>query len=247
MNKAGYTMIELMAVIAIIGLIFTIGIISYSSLIQRSNDTVYESYMDGMHEAAQTYVIDHPVANGGNVRITLGQLIDEDKIEYINNPRKNSDKCLESYVDAKRDDKGNVVSYEYNVCLECAGFKEGTSEEEQCRWTYASGGSIPGLQCNVTPNIPSNPSVGDMYCVKVYDVIDYIGNFRCTSKSSNTQISGEEYYVTLSECQNAIPADCDPSKPIDVTCHEEALMRREVYEYTCQTVTVKNNCKTYIN
>ena len=63
MNKNGYTMVELLAVIAIIGLIFTIGIVSYSSLINRSNEAVYESYIDGMHEAAITYVMENPLSD----------------------------------------------------------------------------------------------------------------------------------------------------------------------------------------
>ena len=119
MNKHGYTMVELLAVIVIIGLLFTIATISYTSLINKSNNTVYESYMDAMHEAAITYVIGHPVEDTKEEKVSLNQLISDNKIDYINNPKDNNDKWPGSYIEVKREDKNSVTNYEYNVCLRC--------------------------------------------------------------------------------------------------------------------------------
>lgn len=117
MNKHGYTMVELLAVIAIIGLLFTIGVISYSSLINKSNNTVYESYIDAMHEAVITYVMENPIKDKDT--ITLSQLISDNKIDYINNPKDSNNKCSNSYIDVNRKDINGVISYEYKVCLIC--------------------------------------------------------------------------------------------------------------------------------
>ena len=128
MNKNGYTMVELLAVIAIIGLIFTIGIVSYSSLINRSNEAVYESYIDGMHEAAITYVMDNPLSDKSSKKITINELINSGKIDYINNPKDSNDKCSNSYIDVNRKDINGVISYEYKVCLICNDYNEETNQ-----------------------------------------------------------------------------------------------------------------------
>ncbi len=127
MNKHGYTMVELLAVIAIIGLLFTIATISYTSLINKSSNTVYENYMDSMHEAVLTYVIDHPIKDNGSEKdatISLSQLISDHKIDYINNPKDSNDKCGNSYIDVNREDINGVTNYKYNVYLICNDYNE---------------------------------------------------------------------------------------------------------------------------
>ena len=117
MNKNGYTMIELLAVITIIGLIFTIAIVSYTSLIDKANNTVYESYINNMHEAAINYFSDNLLLT--EKKLMLSDLISSNRIAPINNPKNDSDKCLNSYIDATRNDENGVISIEYKVCLIC--------------------------------------------------------------------------------------------------------------------------------
>lgn len=128
MNKRGYTMIELLAVIAIIGLLFTIGIATYTWIIERANNTVYESYVDGMHEAAITYIME----NGQTNKITLSELLASKKIDYINNPKNNNDKCENSYINVTRGDVNGVISYEYKVCLICNDYNN-EANEDNCK------------------------------------------------------------------------------------------------------------------
>ena len=123
MNKYGYTMVELLAVIAIIRLIFTIGVISYSSLINKSNNTVYEKYRDSMHEAAMTYIMEHPINND---TINLSELILSNRNDYINNPKDNNDRCEKSYINVIRNDINGVINYEYTVCLVCNDYNDET-------------------------------------------------------------------------------------------------------------------------
>ena len=126
MNKKGYTIIELLAVIAIIGLLFTIAIISYSGLINKANETVYKNYINSMHEAAITYFTDNVLIS--NETIYLNDLIAQNKIEEINNPKNNSDKCTstnranDSYIVATRNDENGVISIEYSVYLKCIDY-----------------------------------------------------------------------------------------------------------------------------
>ena len=120
MNRKGYTIMELLAVIVIIGLLFSIAIVSYTSFINTANNRVYESYRDNMHEAAIMYFTDHLLTNNETKRLDLNTLINENRIEKIKNPKNSNDYCTDnSYIDAKRIDTDGVISIIYDVYLKC--------------------------------------------------------------------------------------------------------------------------------
>lgn len=119
MNKKGFSLIELIVVIAIIGLLLSIAVISYTSFIKKSNDLVYETYMDEMARAATMYLIDNRIID--EKRLSINEL----NINSINNPKDINDKCEnDSYVLITRDDKKderdvNTIYYKYEVHLNC--------------------------------------------------------------------------------------------------------------------------------
>ena len=118
MNKKGFTLVELLATIVIIGLIGGLAVVAYSSLIHQSEDKVFETYMDTMHGEAILYLSNNPgemPANGSNKNITLTQL----NVDPINNPKKSTDLCLGSYVNVKRTVVNGVDSITYTVYLVC--------------------------------------------------------------------------------------------------------------------------------
>lgn len=127
MNNKGLTLIELLAVIVIIGLLSGIGLVSYNVFIEKANDRVYKSYEDTMKAHAEMYLIDNPniipsINSYVNLSITnLG-------VPSINNPDDKDDKCLNSYVKVTRGDnvEGNV-NLSYKVCLICNSYESDTS------------------------------------------------------------------------------------------------------------------------
>ena len=247
MNKSGYTMVELLAVIAIIGLLFTIATVSYSSLINKSNNTVYESYRDSMHMAIQTYVIDNPIkdiSEEKDATITLQELINKKKIDYINNPKDSNDKCDNSYIDINRNDVDGVVNYEYKVCLICNDYNEETFKDKSCEWKYMGDkvSNISNTECGVVPN---NPNEGDKYCKEKIDIIQYGGSFHCIDYSGR-QATVPAWYDTLSECQNAVPRGCDRRVTLR-ECNINIHDYYSIYQYTCTTTINGSNCKTYSN
>ena len=129
MNKKGYTVIELLAVITIIGLLFSIAIVAYSGFIDKANNKVYETYIDSLHEAAVIYFTKNAsnLPFNGQTKYFKNSCNNETdcipfsalKIENIKNPKKESDKCLDSTITATRNDISGNISINYKVKLIC--------------------------------------------------------------------------------------------------------------------------------
>ncbi len=117
MNKKGFSLVELLAVIVILGIIASIAIVSYNALINQTETKSYKNYESSMKSSATMYILD----NGYKDKITLAELINSDKIDEFNNPN-SDDKCLDSYVSVI---KNNNDSFDlsYKVCLICPEYK----------------------------------------------------------------------------------------------------------------------------
>ena len=129
MNRKGYTLVELLAVIVIIGLIIGIAVISYSSYQQSTAERVFETYMDSMHEATIMYFLEHtdemPTSTNTSKKILLQNL----PIDKFNNPFKQGDYCVNdnSYVTATWQDSTNnkgMSGIKYSVCLYCNQYQK---------------------------------------------------------------------------------------------------------------------------
>ena len=103
MNRNGYTLVELLAVIVIIALIGGIGVVAYNSYQRATAERVFETYMDSMHESMAMYLVDNttliPKSSGEKRRVLLRDL----PLDNIKNPYNIDDKCLnsESYVEVE--------------------------------------------------------------------------------------------------------------------------------------------------
>lgn len=124
MNNKGLTLIELLAVILIIGLLSGVGLLSYNVFIERASERVYNSYEDTMKAHAEMHLINNPrdIPTIGNYNDLFINILD---IDPINNPDDSEDKCLNSYVKVTRGnntEEGNI-NLTYKVCLICNSYK----------------------------------------------------------------------------------------------------------------------------
>ena len=118
MNKRGFTLIEVLAVIAIIALLLAVGVVAYSRIISRTTNEYFEKFRDTMHAEAIYYVTKHPNdINWSNNTATLS--LASLAMDPIKNPKNSKDLCSNSYVTLTRSRVGNVLSITYNVCLVC--------------------------------------------------------------------------------------------------------------------------------
>ncbi len=128
MNKKGYTLIELLAVIAILGILMGLAYVGVSSYLRSTTKAVIDDYEKNLKTAATNYLIKNsdmvPDVNQ-EVVLDAQELKDKGFLEEMMDPRNKNSSCVSgSYV--KVVNKG-VVSYnrdlEYKVCLKCQSYK----------------------------------------------------------------------------------------------------------------------------
>ncbi len=118
MNKHGFTLVELLATIVILGLLAGMATISYTAFVKSSAEKVYESYEDTMHAEAVYKLTMHysDVSFSGN-KATLS--LQDLAIEPFNNPDDKGNTCSSSFVEVTKSTVNGVLSFHYKVCLKC--------------------------------------------------------------------------------------------------------------------------------
>ena len=82
-NKKGFTLLELLAVLIILGILMVLAYMGVSRYIRQTNDALYEDYEKNISTGATNYLIDHT----GSVPLE-GQTITEKTIDFINRIKK---------------------------------------------------------------------------------------------------------------------------------------------------------------
>ncbi len=131
-NK-GFTMVELLVVIVIIGLLATIGMISFRAIQDNASDEYYDTTQENIILAAKSYYEANnkllPSIEGDEKQITLETLINNNYLEDIYD--KNQEKCnyKESKVTVSR---LKEADYKYDVFLVCndPNFKDDDTSSE---------------------------------------------------------------------------------------------------------------------
>ncbi len=130
MNKKGFTMIELMATITLLGVMLTLAVVSVSKYLNKARDTVYKDYEDTLKNATTDYFLNHtgllPEINDANgTKVLATTLINEGYLENMKDPKNNSLNCNNnSYVIVTRKDNvGFNMDLEYKICLVCSKYK----------------------------------------------------------------------------------------------------------------------------
>jgi len=92
MNNKGFTLIELIVTIVILGVVMSIGTYSIISIVNSSKEENYESLIKNIKSAVETYAIECKYAKTTSVtcssQLTLGDLV---KYGYLSGNGKNSD------------------------------------------------------------------------------------------------------------------------------------------------------------
>ena len=90
MNKKGFTMVELLGTIVILGILMSVAIAAYSTIRERSAKKTYNLLHKGVADAAENYFLDVP----GDDNITVDDLVEQDYLEPANDPWDPDKKCV---------------------------------------------------------------------------------------------------------------------------------------------------------
>ena len=120
----GFTLVELLATIIILGLLTTIAYVSVTKILDRGNDSYYDSQENMLVLAGREYFADHrselPKEIGGTSTVTLETLIEEKYIDPIKDKNENVCDELNSTVTAQ---KITDRDFQYYGILECGNYK----------------------------------------------------------------------------------------------------------------------------
>ena len=120
MNKKGYTLIELLSVIVIIGLVIGIVMFAISVVLSGSKEKYYKSIENNILLASNNYFEDYRYMQPINDDISEVSIIDLVEKKYIEIIKDSSgNECTNGKVYAYRENNNTA----YKVCLECNDYK----------------------------------------------------------------------------------------------------------------------------
>ena len=135
LNNKGFSLLEILAVIIIIGVIATIAAPTVSKYVSGSKLTTFIAYEDSMEDAAKNAVLDCVGNNsskcelpdkGKTSTIKLSYLVEEGFIDEITPPKGGKCDLEKSFV--RVENRGNL-NYKFKVCLYCDDY---TSNDSIC-------------------------------------------------------------------------------------------------------------------
>ena len=120
MNKRGFTLVELLATITILGILSGIGVVAVSAILNNARKNYYSSLKGTIESAARSYYSDHrallPVGEGESTKVNITTL---ETNRYLSPVKDNggSRSCSGSVTVTRQ----SVENYQYKVSLTCAG------------------------------------------------------------------------------------------------------------------------------
>lgn len=116
MNKKGFTLVELIAIILVLSIILTVVFISLTGSIENTKESEYKNFILNLEMAAETYVnlpgiykdIDEKIKNGEHVQISVYDLISKGIIDEIpTNPK--TDGEFTNYISVTKNSNNEFV------------------------------------------------------------------------------------------------------------------------------------------
>ncbi len=127
-NKKGFTLLELIAVIIILGILMSLAYTSVSKYLNQARSTTYSDFEKNITSGVTNYLIDHTGSipdEGESLVVDVEKLVCEGYVDDLQDPRESARTCnLESYAIVKRNnDTSSNMDIEYSACLKCTGYE----------------------------------------------------------------------------------------------------------------------------
>ncbi len=241
-NNKGFTMVELLATVAILGILTSIAITAVSSLLNKAHEEYYNNQEKNLVLAAQAFYNSNktrlPKVIGKKDKVTETELREANylKEDLKNYDGKNCDKTPESYVTVF---KYNQSEYSYTAYLNCGN--------------RSSSETLKNGKPHFVVDFPLDPGEGKTYkdVAKAKINIKIMGNesktIKLLSYSYIVSYSNGSKYIEVFNSGNKYSRDLEVSKVVDLskyTIGGEAKIRVKI---TATNINGNTNTKVFIN
>ena len=126
-NRKGFTLVELLATVTIVGVIAVIGAIAYTRYIENTKQQAYDTLAESAYHATENYFLVNPAKS----KVTLKVLVEGEYLENYKDPAGGANCTTKSVVNVKSNGT-------YKVKLCCTNysfiytFPGGTKVETTC-------------------------------------------------------------------------------------------------------------------
>lgn len=128
MNNKGFTLVEVLAVIAILSILSGVAVTGVSKYLVKSRQQVYDSMASSAYDAAASYILKEGIPSDG--KISFSELISSGYLEEVIDPKTkekscscdNNDNC-NSYVEVQKllvSEIDTLDDYKYIVHIRCS-------------------------------------------------------------------------------------------------------------------------------
>lgn len=219
-NKKGFTLVELLTIIIILGILMTVAIPSVTTLIEKSKRENKESQRNTLQMAAESYLQNNtdklPKNIGQNILVTAKELREKNYLkEDIYDANKKS--CMkDSVVRVYKYDKDK---YTYNAYLFCEGDKVPTTIE----------GVKPNIKINFTDGHNEITNISQNNVTTAIVGVKYDGNK--TSDGKKLGIDGYNYVVSVQYEGDSKYVEIYNSGSLNAHGRENFEIRKNITEY----------------
>ena len=118
MNNKGFTLVEVLAVIAIIGILSGVAVMGVTKYLQESKNQAYDILAHSSAVATENYILDSGATDS---KVAIKDLVDKGYLENRIDPANKNKKCSGSvFIDRNETDE-TLSSNSYSVLLHCSG------------------------------------------------------------------------------------------------------------------------------
>lgn len=133
LNKKGFSMVELLAVVVILGILVGVGVPAVSKYLQKSRTQAYETMEKNAYTAAKNYLIDNNIDVDDVLTIDIkNDLVDIQYMDRLVDPVDNGEECTGEVDVIKNMEvvEGALNSYSYCVKVKCSTYETKSSGDK---------------------------------------------------------------------------------------------------------------------
>ncbi len=119
MNNKGFTMIEILGTVTILGILSGLAIISYNSYVNLTKMRAYDTLAKSSINAAEEYIMDHP----NETEVSIATLYDEVYLERPSDPGNKGGLCTGKVtINKVSGNASQLGTYSYTVTICCTNY-----------------------------------------------------------------------------------------------------------------------------